>query len=64
MAKKMPPILDFLDDELTPLSHKAAAGFLRRAKATPKLVYSPIFLRFLEKYCRDALAELPSRATG
>lgn len=45
------PICDFLSEPLTPLSHKAALGFLNRALTTPKLVYSSAFLDFLRGYC-------------
>lgn len=45
------PICDFLSEPLTPLSHRAALGFLNRALTTPKLVYSDSFLDFLRGYC-------------
>lgn len=41
----------FLEEPLTPLSQKAALGFLNRALSTPKLVYSPMFLNSLRAYC-------------
>jgi len=47
----MQPIMTFLDADPKPLSYRAAAGFLRRAETTPKLVYSPQFLDFLRAYC-------------
>lgn len=45
------PICDFISEGLTPLSQKAALGFLNRALTTPKLVYSDMFLDFLRGYC-------------
>jgi DNA (cytosine-5)-methyltransferase 1 len=49
--RPMTRVTEFLNDDLVPLSEKAAAGFLRRALSTPKLVYSPKFLSWIERYC-------------
>lgn len=45
-----PVLSQFLQDPLKPLSHKAAAGFLDRARRTPKIRYSPVFLEAVSSY--------------
>ena len=56
-----PPITQFLREPLSPLSYKAASGFLRRALGTPKLVYSDAFLDSVSRYC-DTESEKRQRA--
>ena len=48
------PVLSaFLKHELTPLSHRAASGFLSRARLTKKINYAPQFLASVEHYLRQ-----------
>lgn len=43
-------LVRFLNDELVPLSERAAAGFLDRVRRTEKINYAPAFVRGLEAY--------------
>ena len=64
-AKPRKPIMEFLRDDLEPLSKRAAGGFLKRALTTPKIVYAPEFVAFLCRYC-DLPVQVPppSRKPG
>jgi DNA (cytosine-5)-methyltransferase 1 len=50
------PLSEFLNYELKPLSPRATAGFLDRARSCTNVVYSPKFLRSLERHLRGAAA--------
>jgi DNA (cytosine-5)-methyltransferase 1 len=53
-ARTKTKIGEFLIRPTKPLSHKAASGFLSRAKASPSIVYPKDFLFALEKYIKSA----------
>lgn len=52
LLSRGPVLSKFLNDPLTPLSHRAAAGFLSRARLSEKINYAPQFLSSAERYVR------------
>jgi DNA (cytosine-5)-methyltransferase 1 len=51
-----PVLTRFLKDPLKPLSQRAAAGFLSRARSTQKINYAPEFLSSIQKYLDSRIA--------
>jgi DNA (cytosine-5)-methyltransferase 1 len=51
-----PVLTKFLQDPLKPLSQRAAAGFLSRARATPKINYAPEFISSIQRYVDSCCA--------